>query len=254
MKAAAILPARLQSTRLARKMLLAETGQALIEHSARNALASGLFERVAVATDSSEIQDLLRAAGIDAVMTRADHQSGTDRVLEAAGKLGLRDFDVLVNVQGDEPEVPREDLALLVGAFADPQVEIATLCCPIDDPAEFLSPQAVKVVRDARNDALYFSRAAVPCSIHARDGAAQDTGALRHIGVYAFRPAALERFCGIPVSRLERLENLEQLRWLEAGGKIRVLQTRRRALGIDTRHEYDAFVARWRSRAQLGTP
>ena len=250
LKAAAILPARLNSTRLARKMLLADTGRTLIEHSARNALSSGLFDRVAVATDSEEILEALAAAGIEAVITRADHPSGTDRVLEAARALGLTGFDVLVNVQGDEPELAREDLAGLVAAFAEPGVEIATLCSAIGTADERDSPQVVKVVRDARGDALYFSRAPIPCAVHARDRAALSAGVRRHVGVYAFRPGALERFCALPVAALERIENLEQLRWLEAGGRIRVLDAARRSLGIDTRSEYDAFVARWRARAQ----
>jgi 3-deoxy-manno-octulosonate cytidylyltransferase (CMP-KDO synthetase) len=250
-KAAAILPARLQSTRLPRKMLLADTGRPLIEHAARNALHTGLFERVAVATDSEEIRDALSRAGIDAVMTRVEHQSGTDRVLEAAERLGLQDYDVLVNVQGDEPEVAREDLARLVDAFRDREVEFATLCLPFAKAEQADSPQAVKVVRDARGDALYFSRAPIPDSTHARrdpGGASGGPGPLRHVGVYAFRPRALAEFCALPVGRLERLENLEQLRWLEAGRKLRVLDAAHAALGIDTRAEYDAFVARCKAR------
>ena len=249
MKAAAILPARLHSTRLARKMLLAETGRTLIEHSARNAIASGVFERVVVATDSQEILAALEHAGIEGVLTRADHSSGSDRVREAVAKLGFSDFDVIVNVQGDEPELAREDLALLVRAFADPKVELATLCVDLHAEAELNSSQVVKVVRDRRGDALYFSRAAIPCALHARQGSAA-AGALprRHVGVYAFRPEALTRFCELPLGALETIENLEQLRWLEAGLKLRVLDATQTPLGIDTRSEYDAFVARFQAR------
>jgi 3-deoxy-manno-octulosonate cytidylyltransferase (CMP-KDO synthetase) len=245
LKAAAILPARLHSTRLARKMLLAETGRTLIEHSARNAIASGVFERVVVATDSREIAKALEAAGIEAVMTREDHTSGTDRVREAVRALGLDGFDVIVNVQGDEPELARADLVQLVGAFSDPKVEFATLCAPLENSADLASPQVVKVVRDAHGDALYFSRAPIPSSSHARKGSkTQGARARRHVGVYAFRPRALERFCELPIGALETAENLEQLRWLEAGGKLRVLDATAAPLGIDTRPEYDAFVAR----------
>jgi len=249
LKAAAILPARLQSTRLARKMLLAETGRTLIEHSARNALSSGVFERVVVATDSTEIATALEAAGIEAVMTRADHQSGTDRVREAVELQGFGDFDVIVNVQGDEPELAREDLVTLVRAFSDASVQLATLCAPLAKSAELGSPQVVKVVRDGAGDALYFSRAAIPCAVHARKGSPPPQSApRRHVGVYAFRPAALARFCELPVGALERIENLEQLRWLEAGLKLRVLDAEKAPLGIDTRPEYDAFVARVKAR------
>jgi 3-deoxy-manno-octulosonate cytidylyltransferase (CMP-KDO synthetase) len=269
-KAAAILPARLHSTRLPRKMLLAETGRTLIEHSARNAIHTGLFARVVVATDSEEIREALERAGVEAVLTREDHPSGTDRVLEAARKLDLSACDVLVNVQGDEPEIARADLASLVDAFREPEVELATLCTRITRQADVASAQVVKVVRDARGDALYFSRAPIPSTAHARPEADADAreapaaprhvgahaalrhvgayAALRHVGVYAFRPEALERFCALPVGRLERLENLEQLRWLEAGRKLRVLDAAHAALGIDTRAEYDAFVARCKAR------
>ncbi|HUR28156.1 MAG TPA: 3-deoxy-manno-octulosonate cytidylyltransferase [Planctomycetota bacterium] len=249
MKAAAILPARLSSTRLPRKMLLAETGRPLIEHSARNALSSGLFERVVVATDSTEIADVLGSVGIEAVLTRDDHASGTDRVREAVDALGFGDFDVVVNVQGDEPELSREDLARLVHAFEDVRVEVATLCAPLGKSSELGSPQVVKVVRDRAGDALYFSRAAIPCAVHARAGNAAIAGApRRHVGVYAFRPPALARFCELPIGVLESVESLEQLRWLEAGYKLRVLDAAEAPLGIDTRSEYDAFVARVKSR------
>ncbi|MEO6708899.1 MAG: 3-deoxy-manno-octulosonate cytidylyltransferase [Planctomycetota bacterium] len=249
MKAAAILPARLQSTRLARKMLLAETGRTLIEHSARNAISTGVFERVVVATDSREILEALEQAGIEAVMTRADHSSGTDRVREAVEALGFGDFDTVVNVQGDEPELAREDLTRLVRAFSDPELQIATLCAAFAHSDEQASPQIVKVVRDARGDALYFSRAAIPSAVHARAGALSAASvSRRHVGVYAFRPAALSRFCELPISALEAIENLEQLRWLEAGLKLRVLDASHAPLGIDTRAEYEAFVVRCHAR------
>jgi len=249
LKAAAILPARLHSTRLPRKMLLAETGRPLIEHSARNTLGAGVFERVVVATDSREILAALEAAGIECVMTREDHASGTDRVREAVASLRLWDLDVVVNVQGDEPELAREDLVRLVGAFEDPGVRVATLCAPLGVADEAASPQLVKVVRDARGDALYFSRAPIPCGAHARAGA---NSALmrRHVGVYGFRPRALAHFCDLPIGALEAQENLEQLRWLEAGERLRVLDIAHAPLGIDTRPEYDAFVARCKSRAE----
>jgi 3-deoxy-manno-octulosonate cytidylyltransferase (CMP-KDO synthetase) len=251
LKAAAILPARLHSTRLARKMLLAETGKTLIEHSARNALAAGAFERVVVATDSVEIIEAMEHAGIEATLTSEDHISGTDRVREAVAALGLWDMDVVVNVQGDEPELARADLLRLVKAFADPAVRMATLCAALTDIEEAALPQVVKVVRDARGDALYFSRALIPCAAHARGLTAGASSVLRrHVGVYAFRPRALAQFCDLPIGALEAAENLEQLRWLEAGERLRVLDASHATLGIDTRAEYDAFVARFRARVE----
>jgi 3-deoxy-manno-octulosonate cytidylyltransferase (CMP-KDO synthetase) len=204
------------------------------------------IERAVVAADAAEIVAAVERASIRAVLTRVDHQSGTDRVFEAYRALGEA-FDVVLNVQGDEPELDPHDLERLVQAFATREVELATLCGPIADDEELLASSVVKVVRDERGDALYFSRAPIPARTHPRRGAAELAQiARRHIGVYAFRPAALERFCSIAESELERVENLEQLRWLESGGKIRVLDASRVPLGIDTREDYDAFVARMR--------
>jgi len=245
LKAVAILPARLDSTRLERKMLLCETGSFLFEHSARNVLASGAVSQVLVATDSEEILAAARSVGLPAALTRADHKSGTDRVFEALTGLeetGAGPFDVVLNVQADEPDVAALDLRQLVAAFEDPAVELATLCVALDNSEEAAQPSRVLVVRDEQGDALYFSRARIPDASHAR-GKAQGTW-LRHIGVYALRPAALARFCGLAEGRLERLENLEQLRWLEAGGRLRVLDASHAPSGIDTAADYSAFVAR----------
>ncbi len=245
-RAVAIIPARLSSTRLAKKMLLAETGKPLVVHTAENAMRARRIERAVVAADAAEIVAAVERAGFRAVSTRVDHQSGTDRVFEAYRALG-ESFDVVVNVQGDEPELDPRDLEALVSAFASREVEMATLCGPIASELELASASVVKVLRDRRGDALYFSRAPIPARTHPRKGAAELVDvARRHIGVYAFRPAALERFCSLPESELERVENLEQLRWLESGGKIRVLDASRVPLGIDTREDYDAFVARRR--------
>lgn len=252
--AVAILPARLGSTRLPRKMLLRETGSYLFEHTARNVLAGGAVQRVVIATDCAEIMDAAAEVGLEARMTDASHRSGTDRVYETWQQLereGEGPYDVVLNVQGDEPDVAAADLSLLVAAFQDEEVQLATLCIPIDEDDEVQRTSAVKVVRATSGDALYFSRAAIPNTSHARDGA---TGTwLRHIGVYAFRPAALARFCSLPEGQLERLENLEQLRWLEAGGHLRVLEASHPPSGVDTAEDYSAFVARTNS-AQASNP
>ncbi|MBK7874624.1 MAG: 3-deoxy-manno-octulosonate cytidylyltransferase [Planctomycetes bacterium] len=252
-RAIALVPARLASQRLPRKMLLARTGTPLFAHTVANVRSSGAFARVVLATDAEEILDTARRAGIEAVMTRLDHTSGTDRIHEAWKALeraGER-ADVLVNVQGDEPELAPEDLARLVLAFTDPAVEMATLCGPIERAEDAERPNVVKVVRDRSGDALYFSRARIPASGHARDGgtnSADWTIHRRHIGVYAFTPVALESFRSLPTGRLEVFENLEQLRWLEAGRRIRVLDAERVPEGIDTEADYERFVARWAAR------
>lgn len=237
----AILPARLASTRLPRKMLLAETGSPLVVHSARNVQGCAAVERVIVATDSPEIVEVAKAADLEVLLTSADHPSGTDRVHEALRRVDA-EFDVVINVQGDEPDVAPADLELLVAAFSAPEVEMATLCVAIESEAEWRDPSVVKVVRNGSGDALYFSRSPIPSNDHARSGA--QVQRLRHVGVYAFRPAALERFCALPASDLEAQENLEQLRWLEAGGRLRVLDATHAPRGIDTRDDYEEFVAR----------
>lgn len=245
--AVAIIPARLASTRLERKMLLAESGLPLVVHTADNVARARSIARVVVATDSEEIARAVRAGGFESAATSTDHKSGTDRVHEAYRALGTG-ADVVVNVQGDEPELLVSDLDRLVATFEDPAVEVATLAGAIESEAEARSSAVVKVVCDARNDALYFSRAAIPSRAHARGSAPPFPAVLRrHVGVYAFRPRALERFCALPEGRLEALENLEQLRWLEAGGRMRVVDASRVPLGIDTREDYDAFVKRMKA-------
>jgi 3-deoxy-manno-octulosonate cytidylyltransferase (CMP-KDO synthetase) len=242
-RAIALIPARLASTRLPRKMLLDETGLPLVVHTARRVLDAGACARVVVAADAAEIAAAARAHGIEAVLTDPAHPSGTDRVREAWDALessGER-ADVLVGVQGDEPDLDARDLARLIRAFDDPAVELATLCAPLADAVDVAAPSVVKVVRDARGDALYFSRAPIPAASHGDPAAAPS---LRHVGVYAYRPAALRAFTALPRGALERRESLEQLRWLEAGRKLRVVDASRAPRGIDTLEDYRDFVRR----------
>jgi 3-deoxy-manno-octulosonate cytidylyltransferase (CMP-KDO synthetase) len=260
-RAVAVIPARIASTRLPRKMLLAETGRCLFEHTARSVQESRAFARVVLATDDAEIAAAAARAGIEALMTRPDHASGTDRVCEAWNQLAAAGerADVVVNIQGDEPEIDPAALASLVAVFADPAIEMATLAAPLRTEEEWTSSAVVKLVCDAAGDALYFSRAPVPARGHGpAPGPAHGHGVVasgtdpyaglrrRHIGVYAFAPAALARFAALPRGRLEAVESLEQLRWLEAGGKIRVVAAARAPAGIDTREDYERFVTRVR--------
>ena len=252
-RALAIIPARLSSSRLARKMLLEAHGLPLFAHTVRNARASGAFARVVLATDAPEILERARALSIEAVLTRADHTSGTDRVHEAWRALAAAGerAEVVVNVQGDEPELDPRDLAALVAAFCEAGVRAATLAVALEDAALAASPHVVKVVVDRRGDALYFSRAAIPASGHAGADSGRETHKTvhqRHVGVYAFAPAALEQFCALPRGVYEMRENLEQLRWLEAGEKMRVVAATRVPEGIDTQADFERFVERLHSR------
>lgn len=250
----AIIPARLGSTRLRAKMLLAESGRPLVQHTAENVARASGFSQVCVATDAEEIRGALAPGGIPVLMTDRAHCSGTDRVREAMSTLiegGLGSPDVVVNVQGDEPELEPGDLERLLAPFADPECEAATLAAPIHEERDLLSPDVVKVVLDGLGNALYFSRSAIPNG--ARSRGANPEGhplALRHVGVYAFRPAALVRFCELPAGRLEARENLEQLRWLESGGRMRVVEIDHAPPGIDTRVDYEAFLHRLELRAR----
>lgn len=235
-------------------MLLAETGRALFEHTVESVANAQSIERVVLATDSDEIVDAARVAGVECLLTSAAHKSGTDRVHEAAQRL-LEDapgsIDVILNVQGDEPEIDAADLDRLIAAFADPSVEAATLWGEITTEEEADDPCVVKIVCDAHGDALYFSRSNVPSRAFSRAGSGDKTAPKRHIGVYAYRPAALSEFVALPESALERTENLEQLRWLEAGRKMRAVEAQRVPRGIDTREDYEAFVRRQKASESL---
>jgi len=246
-RALAVIPARLGSTRLPRKMLLRESGRYLFEHTVAGVRRARAIERVVLATDSREILEAAQEVGIEALLTSERHASGTDRVHEAFELLeraGEGPWDVVLNVQGDEPEIAGESLDPLVAAFAAPEVRLATLCTPLESEDEARDPAIVKVVLDARGDALYFSRAPIPA---VAAGAAPGPR-WRHVGVYAFRPEALRAFCALERGLLEQRESLEQLRWLEAGESIRVLAASEGSVGIDTAEQYERFLARERAR------
>lgn len=251
LRALAVVPARLGSTRLPRKMLLRASGRYLFEHTVLGVRRARTLARIVLATDSEEILAAARAVGVEALMTSSAHASGTDRVHDAFEQLlarGEGPFDVVLNVQGDEPEVRGESLDPLVAAFGDAEVRMASLCTPLPDARAALDPSIVKVVLDRAGDALYFSRAPIPAlAPTARES--QPPPFRRHLGVYAFRPDALREFCALPRGTLEVRESLEQLRWLEAGRRIRVLETAEGSVGIDTPEHYAEFLAREGSRS-----
>lgn len=240
-EAVVIIPARFGSVRLPGKPLLRRTGKYLVQHVVERAREAELVSRVVVATDDDKIVDALVAEGIEVMMTSRDHLSGTDRVREAASRLE-GDVRVVVNVQGDEPETEPDVIDELVRSCG-PESPFVTAATPIQDEDAFRDPARVKVVRDVRGYALYFSRSPIP---HRRDG----KGGLPrevwlHLGIYAYTPAILERMASLPPSPLETTESLEQLRALENGISCLVRPVSSLGRGIDTPKDYEDFVARY---------
>lgn len=240
LRIAAVIPARLQSTRMARKVLRPIAGRPMVEWVWRAAGASGLMNPVVVATDADEVAAVCRAQAIPVVMTSPACASGSDRVREAARQI---DADIYVNIQGDEPTLTPDFFPPLLDLFARPEVEVTTLSvrCPAE---EFANPNAVKVVTALDGRALYFSRATVP---HDRDRTGF-TGYRKHLGIYAYRKAALERFAALPPGVLERAEKLEQLRLLENGIDLYVAAAPADTIGVDTEEDLVRAEAVLRSR------
>jgi 3-deoxy-manno-octulosonate cytidylyltransferase (CMP-KDO synthetase) len=226
-RVAVIIPARYGATRFPGKPLAVLGGRPLILHVVERAQKARGVDLVAVATDDERIAAAVREGGAIAFMT-GPATSGTDRVAEAARRIEPR-AEVVVNLQGDEPLIEPPAIEALLGAMADPGVEMATLARPLS-PGEHARPQVVKVVCDERGDALYFSRASIPF----RRAGGESELALGHVGVYAFRAHVLELMASWPPGRLELEESLEQLRVLEHGHRIRVVKTSYTGFGVDT--------------------
>lgn len=239
-----LIPARLASTRLPNKPLADLAGRAMILRVCDRARSSGAAS-VHVATDSDEVAELVRADGGEVVMTRSDHRSGTDRLAEAASKLGLAGDDIVVNLQGDEPEMPSSCLRQVAGLLvSQPCARMATLWRSIESEAQWRSPDVVKLVADERGRALYFSRSPIP---HVRDGGWPGSTARAHLGLYAYRAAALEQWQSLAASALESRESLEQLRALSAGWSIACARAVEPVpAGIDTPGDLAAAAARFR--------
>ena len=228
MKAIAVIPARLASTRLPRKMLREIAGETLLARVYRGVRACRLLDDVIVATDSEEIMQICLQHGWNARMTSATHRSGTERVCEISNSI---EADIYLNVQGDEPMTRAEHIAAMLDLMRDSKIQVGTLKTPA--AAEDIdNPNAVKVVTDADGRALYFSRATIP---YDRDGLAPRY--FKHLGFYAYRKEALDRFCVLPESLLERSERLEQLRFLENGISIHVAETPHDTIGVDTEED-----------------
>jgi 3-deoxy-manno-octulosonate cytidylyltransferase (CMP-KDO synthetase) len=215
-----VIPARFDSSRLPGKALLPLAGKPMLQWVHERARASRA-DAVIIATDDERISTAAHGFGAEVAMTARTHISGTDRIAEVAGSRGWADGDIVVNVQGDEPLIPPAIINQVAELLAaNPRADIATLASRIDNVADFAEPNNVKVACDATGRALYFSRAPIPFN---RDAPATLTpAALRHVGIYAYRVAALRRLATLPASRLELIEKLEQLRALENGMEIRV--------------------------------
>jgi 3-deoxy-manno-octulosonate cytidylyltransferase (CMP-KDO synthetase) len=247
------IPARYASTRLPGKPLKLLAGRPLIEQVYRRALASGALE-VVIATDDPRIREVAEGFGATVCMTAPDHPSGTDRLAEVADQRGWPDEAIIVNVQGDEPQMPPTLVHRVAAELENhPDVGIATLCARIHDPAEVFDPNIVKVVRDARGDALYFSRAPIPWSRETFQsgggtGCTLPAGVAywRHIGLYAYRAAVLRRYPQLAPAPAERAEALEQLRALWHGIRVHVAEAAEAPPpGVDTEADLARVAADW---------
>lgn len=236
MKYIAIIPARYASTRFPAKPLAMLGGKTVIERVYRQ--VSKTFDSLVVATDDSRIEDAVKAFGGNVVMTGTHHRSGTDRCYEALCKIGEEDFDVVVNVQGDEPFIQSSQLESIKDCFEDPATDIATLVKPFtpeDGFAALQNPNSPKVVVNNNMEAMYFSRSVIPYLRGKNEENWLSSHIYyKHIGLYAYKTRVLKQITSLPQSHLELAESLEQLRWLENGYTIKVAVTNVETIGIDT--------------------
>jgi 3-deoxy-manno-octulosonate cytidylyltransferase (CMP-KDO synthetase) len=233
-----IIPARYQSSRFPGKPLADILGKPMFYRVYERAAHCSLLKKVCLATDDDRIYKAARDLDVPVVMTDPEHPSGSDRIMEAASTLGLEDESVVVNIQGDEPDLDKTIINRLLEPFSTPEIDVTT-AARIIDPAEADNPDRVKVVRSINGFALYFSRARIPFD---RDSGRSDIEYLLHIGLYAYRLQALRVFTSLPPSPLEQLEKLEQLRLLEAGISIYVVMTDYKGFGIDRPEDLDRLI------------
>lgn len=230
MKIIAVIPARYASTRFPAKLMQDLGGKTVIARTYESAVNTGLFHDVFVVTDSILIYDEIISNGGKAIMSIKEHESGSDRIAEAIENI---EVDVVVNVQGDEPFINKEPLAKVIDVFRndfDSKVDLASLMVEIQNKEEIENPNNVKVVVDQNNFALYFSRSVIPYPREVNVGVRY----MKHIGIYAFRKQALLDFYRLPMKSLEASEKLEQLRYLEFGKRIKMVETTHVGIGIDT--------------------
>ncbi len=230
MKSIAVIPARYASTRFPAKLMQDLGGKTVILRTYEAAVATGLFDDVFVATDSESIYKEIISNGGKVVQSRYEHESGSDRIAEAVTDI---EADIIINVQGDEPFIVKENIEKLIAVFKDDitqEVDLASLMFEITEPSVIENPNNVKVVVDQNNFALYFSRSVIPYPREPQAGVRY----FQHVGVYAFRKKALLEFTKLPMKSLEASEKLEQLRYLEFGKRIKMAETKHISIGIDT--------------------
>ncbi|MHC4510413.1 MAG: 3-deoxy-manno-octulosonate cytidylyltransferase [Planctomycetota bacterium] len=243
MKIVAVIPARYDSTRFAGKVLAKDTGKYLIQHTYERACLAKLPEKVIIAADDERVVAAAREFGAECVLTSPEHQSGTDRIAEAVAEM---DIEIVVNLQGDEPEIDPANIDYLAKMLIDnPDCPMATLAAEFQSRGQVCDPNIVKVITGRGNKAIYFSRSPIPY-----DRESAGVGAirqyLRHIGIYAYRKKSLLEITALPQTPLEKTEKLEQLRAIENGFRILVGKVKHTCDGIDTPEQYAEFVKRYR--------
>jgi len=240
MRIVGVIPARYDSSRYPGKPLADICGKPMIQHVYERSIKASRLDRLVVATDDSRILNVVEGFAGEALLTRSDHSSGTDRVAEVAGLLGLAEDDVLVNIQGDEPLVEPVMIERLIEAMErSPECPMATLAFAGRNEADYRSSNVVKVVVDESGRALYFSRSPIP---FCRDGSEESLPFLKHLGFYAYRHGFLKTFTGLAPGKLELLEKLEQLRALEHGYTIQVALSPVETHGVDTPEDLKRLV------------
>jgi 3-deoxy-manno-octulosonate cytidylyltransferase (CMP-KDO synthetase) len=240
----ALIPARYASTRFPAKPLADILGKPMIQHVYER--ATQVFDNCYVATDDDRIANAIKMFGGNVVMTSTEHRSGTDRCREALEIISAQTgttFDVVVNIQGDEPYIQTEQLKLIKSCFNDSTTEIATLVKPFSDDEDIFNPNLPKVVLNAHSEAIYFSRSPIPFLRNLpKEEWQKNHKYLKHIGLYAYRSDILKQITSLPVGNLEKLESLEQLRWLENGYNIKVAETQFESYAIDTPEDLERLL------------
>lgn len=241
MKVIACIPARYSSTRFPAKVLAADTGRFLIQHTYETALQAKLLDKIIIAADDEKIVTAAKSFDAQCVLTGKDHQSGTDRIAEAVKNI---DADIIINLQADEPEIDPANIDLLAQLLINnPQYPMATLVSGFENAQQIQNPNIVKVIADKNNRAIYFSRSPIPYN---RDcvGIGPAEKYLRHLGIYAYRKDFLLKITTLPQTELEKTEKLEQLRVIENGYAILIAKVAHSCDGIDTPQQYAEFVKR----------
>lgn len=240
MKIVALIPARFGATRFPAKLLADLCGKPLIVRTYLSTVATGVFDEVMVVTDHHDIAALIKAEGGKVFFSKKEHESGSDRIAEAVVDMQA---DVVVNVQGDEPFQDQKSLQDLIDSFKDDRVEVASMMSRIHDSDQVSNPNAVKVVIDKRSFAMYFSRSPIPFLRNT----GVDVPIFRHIGIYAYRKPVLMAFTQMEKSSMEQAEMLEQLRLLENGIKIKMVESNHQAVSIDTKEDLEKAIIYFRS-------